>query len=89
MSPVSDLKLRLLALKNSFPDKLVKVAGDVSECCVCEVGPGPGSLTRSILNAGAKKVVAVEKDSRLLSSLEVSYSVLFFTSMIFAVPSSC
>lgn len=53
-------------------DRLVKVAaGDLTDCCVCEVGPGPGSLTRSILNANARKVVAVEKDDRLLSSLEV------------------
>jgi len=52
-------------------DKIVKVAGSLRDCCVCEVGPGPGSLTRSILNAGAKKVVAVEKDVRFLPSLEV------------------
>lgn len=44
----------------------------MSNCCVCEVGPGPGSLTRSILNAKAKKLVVVEKDSRFLSSMEVS-----------------
>lgn len=52
-------------------DKLVKVAGNLSDCCVCEVGPGPGSLTRSILSAKARKVVAVEKDARFLPSLEV------------------
>ena len=53
-------------------DKLVRVAGDLRGCCVCEVGPGPGSLTRSILNAKAKKLVAVERDSRFLPSLEVN-----------------
>ena len=53
-------------------DKLVRVAGDLSDCCVCEVGPGPGSLTRSILNAKARKVIAVEKDKRFVPSLEVS-----------------
>lgn len=53
-------------------DKLVKVAGKLRGCSVCEVGPGPGSLTRSILNAGVKKLVAVERDSRFLPSLEVS-----------------
>ena len=34
-----------------------------------EVGPGPGSLTRSILDAGCKKLIAIEKDSRCLAAL--------------------
>ena len=50
----------------------MRVAGNLENCCVCEVGPGPGSLTRSILNAGARRVVVVEKDRRFLPLLEVS-----------------
>jgi len=38
---------------------------------VYEVGPGPGSLTRSILNRGVKLVMVVEKDKRFLPSLQV------------------
>ncbi|KAF9410586.1 Dimethyladenosine transferase 1, mitochondrial, partial [Podila epigama] len=37
---------------------------------VVEVGPGPGLLTRSILDAGARRVVAVEKDSRFTATLQ-------------------
>jgi 16S rRNA (adenine1518-N6/adenine1519-N6)-dimethyltransferase len=39
--------------------------GDV----VIEVGPGPGGLTRALLETGAR-VVAVEKDKRFLPLLE-------------------
>ena len=41
---------------------------------VCEVGPGPGSITRSILQKGAKHVTVVEKDRRFLPGLEVHVS---------------
>ena len=54
----------------SFSDKIARVA-DVFDCHVCEVGAGPGSLTRSLLHAGAKHVSAVEIDGRFMPSLEV------------------
>lgn len=52
-------------------DKIARVA-DVFDCHVCEVGAGPGSLTRSLLHAGAKHVSAVEIDGRFMPSLEVN-----------------
>jgi 16S rRNA (adenine1518-N6/adenine1519-N6)-dimethyltransferase len=56
-------------LDKNFTDKIAKSAGDLSEFEVLEIGPGPGSLTRSILDAGAKKLIAVERDERCLEAL--------------------
>ena len=49
--------------------KIVRLAGVVSGETVIEVGPGPGGLTRALLEAGAH-VVAVEKDARFVPLLE-------------------
>lgn len=45
----------------------MKAAGELKDTTVIEVGPGPGSLTRSLLKMGAKQVIAVEKDKRYFS----------------------
>lgn len=55
--------------------KIARAAGRLEGCTVFEIGPGPGGLTRAILSAGAKKVIAVEYDPRAivaLQSLEVA-----------------
>lgn len=59
-----------MILQHVISDKIARVS-DVFDCHVCEVGAGPGSLTRSLLRAGAKHVGAVEIDGRFLPSLEV------------------
>lgn len=55
---------------SGITDHIVQTAGDVKNCMVYEVGPGPGGLTRSLLAAGARKILAIESDERCLAALE-------------------
>ena len=50
--------------------RIARAAGDLSEVTVIEIGPGPGGLTRALLSAGAKRVIAIERDARALPVLE-------------------
>jgi len=49
--------------------KIARLAGPLEGCVVLEVGPGPGGLTRALLESGAAHVIAVEKDARFLPLL--------------------
>jgi 16S rRNA (adenine1518-N6/adenine1519-N6)-dimethyltransferase len=49
--------------------RIAAVPGDLSGQRVYEVGPGPGGLTRALLDAGAL-VTAVERDRRCIPALE-------------------
>ncbi len=49
--------------------RIARAAGDLTQCDVLEVGPGPGGLTRGLLAEGARRVLAVEKDPRCLPAL--------------------
>lgn len=53
----------------NLTSRIARSAGPLEEATVIEVGPGPGGLTRAILAAGAKKVIAIERDSRCLPAL--------------------
>ncbi len=48
--------------------KIARLAGPLDGCAVLEVGPGPGGLTRALLEEGAH-VVAVERDLRFADLL--------------------
>ncbi|KAI9032915.1 S-adenosyl-L-methionine-dependent methyltransferase [Phycomyces nitens] len=69
LSAKSQLSQNFILDKN-ITDKIVRTAS-LSEATplVVEVGPGPGLLTRSILDSGAPNVVAVEKDDRFQPTL--------------------
>jgi len=49
--------------------RIAEAAGQIKGATVIEIGPGPGGLTRAILNAGAKRIIAIEKDGRCRDAL--------------------
>ncbi|XP_066992256.2 dimethyladenosine transferase 1, mitochondrial [Anabrus simplex] len=52
-------------------ERIVKAAGRIKDGYVCEVGPGPGGITRSILGRDPKHVIVIEKDRRFIPALEL------------------
>ncbi len=56
-------------LNEHITDRIAELAR-IKDKVVLEIGPGPGGLTRSLLKAGAKRVIALEKDERCLRALE-------------------
>jgi 16S rRNA (adenine1518-N6/adenine1519-N6)-dimethyltransferase len=53
----------------NLTSKIARQAGELETCDVLEIGPGPGGLTRGLLAQGARRVLAIEKDSRCIAAL--------------------
>jgi len=49
--------------------RIARAAGDIAHGTVIEIGPGPGGLTRALLELGARRIVAVERDERCVAAL--------------------
>ena len=70
LSAIRQLSQNFL-LDKKINSKIVKSSGLKPNSFVFEIGPGPGGLTRSCIEAGAKEIVVVEKDLRFMSGLQV------------------
>ena len=64
--------------------KIARSVPDIKKSVVVEIGPGPAGLTRALLLAGAKQVIAIEKDiatkpilSRIVDASDGKLQVIF------------
>jgi 16S rRNA (adenine1518-N6/adenine1519-N6)-dimethyltransferase len=57
-------------LDGNLTARIVRLAGDLAGRHVIEVGPGPGGLTRALLDSPAAGIVAIEIDPRAVAAIE-------------------
>jgi 16S rRNA (adenine1518-N6/adenine1519-N6)-dimethyltransferase len=50
--------------------KIARAAGDLTGVIAIEIGPGPGGLTRALLESTAETVIAIERDPRCVAALQ-------------------
>ena len=70
-------------LNPSILQHIVEAAGDLTNCCVIEIGPGPGGLTREILKKHPKAFLAIEKDARCMQVIDDLFSLFFQNDLFF------
>jgi len=49
--------------------RIAREAGPLDGVTVVEVGPGPGGLTRALLETAARRIIAIERDARCVAAL--------------------
>lgn len=57
-------------LDPNLTSKIARAAGNLAGKNVIEIGPGPGGLTRALLDTDALHVYAIERDSRCIAALQ-------------------
>ena len=50
--------------------RIARAAAPLDQASVIEIGPGPGGLTRALLQEGARHVTAIERDPRCIAALQ-------------------
>ena len=55
----------------NLTNKIVNLSNTIENNTIIEIGAGPGSLTRSILLNGAKRIIIIEKDKRFIDPLNI------------------
>lgn len=66
-------------LDQNITDKIVRLS-NIKNQYILEIGPGPGCLTRSLIKAGVKKIIAVEKDLKCVDI--INYQKNFFLNKV-------
>ncbi len=56
-------------LDPGIAERIARAAGSLEGRTAVEIGPGPGGLTRALLQGGAERIVAVERDARCVEAL--------------------
>lgn len=57
-------------LDSNLTARIVREAGDLAGRHVVEIGPGPGGLTRALLDTAAVSITAIEVDERAVAAMQ-------------------